>query len=299
MMRTLLLPCLFLLNFLHISAQDSTSTQPSNALVALEGFSFPVWHSAGQAPRAQEMARLCERAMYYMDSVLQFRPAMELKVLSAADWSAHTSFPVYGMPHPVDERILVLAAEDNPFWRSFIPDLSQLPPDLATEVRSVYGMAYGGLSMQPFFDLLVLHELGHLYHLQKPVKFGRAWLGELFANVFLHTFIAERETERLGALIVLPSMVVERGTEGFSFTTLSQLEENYALITNEHPTNYGWYQCKWHSSAANIYDQGGVDALRNYWSCFAVPREKLDDAALVLLLREQVHPCVAKVMTEW
>jgi hypothetical protein len=298
-MRRLLFPIILLLGITNVSAQDTADALPSSSLMSLDGFSFPVWHSTGQEQRAQEMAELCERAMEFMDSVLQFRPAMELKVLSATDWSAHTSFPVYGMPHPVEERILVLAAEDNPFWQSFIPDLSQLPPDLAVEVRSVYGTAYGGLSMQPFFDLLVLHELGHLYHLQKPVNFGRAWLGELFANVFLHTLIAERGTGRLAALVVFPSMVVSRGTEGFQFTTLQELEANYALIASEHPKNYGWYQCKWHMAAANIYDQAGVDALRNYWNCFMVERDPLNDDELKVLLQESVHLSVASMWIDW
>lgn len=280
------------------SAQVPSGQQPNATLLTLEGFSFPVYYSEGQAPRAQEMAELCDRTMIFMDSVLHFRPVMELKVLSAANWSAHTSFPVYGMPHPVDEKILVLAAEDNPFWQGFIPDMSQLPPDLAEQVRAAYATD-NALSMQPFFDLLVVHELAHLYHLQQPVEFGRAWLSELFANVFLHTFIAEKEPARSAALTVFPRMVVAHGKEAFEFTTLQQLEENYALIASQHPTNYGWYQCKWHSAAANIYDQGGITALSNYWNCFAVRREKMDDAALTMILQTKVHSSVAEVLTNW
>lgn len=281
-----------------MSAYGQEAPQP-RPLEQLVGFSFPVWYSPGHAERARDMATLCERAMVYMDGSLAFRPAMELKVLTEQEWSAHTGFPVYGMPHPVNDTVLILAAEDNALWRSFIPDLSQLPPDLAAQVRNAYGTADGGLSMQPFFDLLVLHELGHLYHLQKPVVMPRFWLSELFANVFLHTFIAEQEPQRLPALTVFPRMVVARSTDDLAFTTLEQLEANYTLIAMEHPTNYGWYQCKWHSAAADIYEQAGAKALRSYWDCFLVQSGPMDDAALAKLLSSSVHPSVAAVMTNW
>lgn len=296
MRKNLSIALAFVCSGLSSYAQDAPKPRP---LEQLTGFSFPVWYSPGHVDRARDMAMLCERTMVYMDGSLAFRPAMQLKVLAEQEWSAHTGFPVYGMPHPVNDTVLVLAAEDNAFWRSFIPDLSQLPPDLVAQVRNAYGTVDGGLSMQPFFDLLVLHELGHLYHLQKPVVLPRLWLSELFANVFLHTFIAEEEPQRLAALTVFPRMVVARGTEGFAFTTLEQLEANYTLITKEHPTNYGWYQCKWHCAAADIHEHAGANALRAYWDCFYMQRGPMDDAALARLLSGSVHPSVAAVMTNW
>lgn len=280
-------------------ASGQNAEQGVNALQRLDGFSFTVLYSAGHEERARAMAQLCERTMVCMDGRLDFIPALQLKVLAQVDWSAHTAFPVYGMPHPVRDTTLVLAAEDNDFWRSFVPDTAQLPEDLVIQVRSAYGTPDGGLSMQPFFDLLVLHELAHLYHLQRPVDFPRLWLGELFANVFLHTFIAAERPDLLPALTVFPRMVVARGTQDFQFTTLPELEANYELIASQHPTNYGWYQCRWHSAAASIYDRGGAIVLRKFWEGFTLPNGKLDDAALAELLREKVHPSVAEVMTMW
>ncbi|MBK8340620.1 MAG: hypothetical protein IPK99_11790 [Flavobacteriales bacterium] len=157
-------------------ASGQNAEQGVNALQRLDGFSFTVLYSAGHEERARAMAQLCERTMVYMDGQLDFIPALQLKVLAQVDWSAHTAFPVYGMPHPVRDTTLVLAAEDNDFWRSFVPDTAQLPGDLVIQVRSAYGTPDGGLSMQPFFDLLVLHELAHLYHLQRPwTSHGFGW----------------------------------------------------------------------------------------------------------------------------
>jgi hypothetical protein len=237
--------------------------------------------------------------MAFMDPRLSFRPVVELLVLSPSEWSTYTNFPVYGMPHPANDSVLVMAAEDNPFWRGFLPDITGLPPELAQQVRDAYGTTEGALSAQAFFDLLVLHELAHLYHNQRPVRMPRLWLNEFFANVFLHTYIAEMEPRRLAALTVFPRMVVANGSEGFDFTTLSQLEANYDLIAQQHPKNYGWYQCRWHCAAASVYDSGGAFVLVDLWSAFTEPTGQLDDDQLADHLRRQIHPSVSDVLTKW
>ena len=103
-----------------------------------------------------EIAEMVRR--FYQDVAQDELLGPMFEEVAQVDWSAHTAFPVYGMPHPVRDTTLVLAAEDNDFWRSFVPDTAQLPGDLVIQVRSAYGTPDGGLSMQPFFDLLVLHE---------------------------------------------------------------------------------------------------------------------------------------------
>jgi len=103
-------------------AQDSATSE----LRVLEGFPFAVYHSAGQEERARDMAQLCLRTMEHMDDLLGFRPEVELKVLLPEDWSAHTNFPVYGMPHYTSERTLVMAAVNNAMWDSFIPPMDQI-----------------------------------------------------------------------------------------------------------------------------------------------------------------------------
>ena len=278
-----------------LSAQDV----PQTGLITLEGFPFTVYHSVGQVDRARDMARLCLRTMEHMDSLLGFRPDVELKVLLPEDWSAHTDFPVYGMAHYTSQGTLVMAAVNNAMWDSFIPPMAELPAEVAAEVRRVYGMADGSISMQPFFDLLVLHELGHAYHIQKPAAIPRLWMGEQFCNILLHTFIAEREPARLDALTLMPQLVVEVGSEGFLFTTLRQLEDNYDLVGQQHPRNYGWYQCRWHKAAADIHDEAGDLALRRLWAFLLSDPGELDDEELARRLEAEVHPAVARVMTAW
>jgi hypothetical protein len=75
-----------------------------------------------------------------------------------------------------------VAAEDNALWKSFIPPSEQLPPSLAAQIKEVYSKD-DALTMQPFFDLLALHELGHAFHQQAGLTMQRKWMGELFCNI--------------------------------------------------------------------------------------------------------------------
>ncbi len=112
------------------------------------------------------------------------------------------------MPHYGDNQTLYVAAEDNAFWRSFIPPVDELPAEQSKLISETYSDNKGGLTMEPFFDLLAIHELGHAFHIQDSLMMQRKWMGELFANILLHTYIAENEPHLLPALIVFPEMVV-------------------------------------------------------------------------------------------
>src|SRR5690606_27769758 len=155
---------------------------------------------------------------------------------SSGDWSKYTNFPVYGMPHYNDAQTLIVASEDNDFWESFIPPLDQLPKELAQQIANTYSDQNNSLTMRGFFDLLAIHELGHAFHEQGGLTMQRKWMGELFANILLHTYIAEKEPELLPALTVFPQMVVSSTNKSdLKFTTLIELETNYNLIGQNFP----------------------------------------------------------------
>jgi hypothetical protein len=266
----------------------------------LEGYKITTYYSDGTEAQAKEMASLCENAMAYYQSHLEFDPVVTLLVLSPADWSDYTDFPVYGMPHYTSNSTLVVAAEDNDLWRSFIPPSDQLPANLARSITDTYSDQNGNLSMRPFFDLLVIHELGHAYHFQAGTNMQRLWLMEVFVNIFLHTYIAEKEPELLPALTIFPKMVVESTEkQNLQFTTLQEMEENYNEIGSLHPVNYGWYQCRWHVASGKVYDEGGLEALKRLWFGLNSKEEVLDDEALIVFLSEKVHKSLAEIPLKW
>ncbi|MBX2992829.1 MAG: hypothetical protein KF749_16885 [Bacteroidetes bacterium] len=269
--------------------------QPESELRELTGHPFKVYFSPGHEERAGAIATRTTRALNYVGGLAGFFPEVTLYILSPEHWSTYGTFPVYGMAHYDKERLIV-AAEDNDFWRSFLPPLEQLPADLAKQIKRAYTTESGTLSMRAFFDLLALHELGHAFHSQGGLKMQRLWMQELFCNIMLHTYIAENEPEDLPALEVFPEMVVASGAEGFLFTTLAQFEERY---DNMDPRNYGWYQCRLHVAAKHIYEAGGTDAFVRLWHALKEQKEKLGDEEFALFLERNVHARAAQVQTAW
>ena len=287
-----------LLIALVASFSNAKSQQAKAGLERLMDESINCYYSPGNEERAEKIAKFCSDAMAYYNEVLKFSPGVDLFVLSKTDWSNHTDFPVYGMPHYFDGK-LVVASEDNEFWKSFIPAKGSLPADLEIKMSRAYTNETGSVSMQLFFDLLVLHELGHAYYMQAGITAQRFWLSEFFSNIFLHTYVAEKHPEMLPSLTVFPEIVIATGSGNYKYNTLLQLEDNYELIGKEHPQNYGWYQSRWHKGAGQVYDAAGKDLVLKFWNGFREQRGKVGEDDLAQFLREKVHPAMANFYTEW
>ena len=278
---------------------NSVSAQNYEILTELKNHKTKVYFSKGNDERAKIIAQRCDKAINYFNGIINFTPVVTLLILNQEDWWKFTNFPVYGMPHYNDNKTLVIATEDNDFWKSFIPQLDKLPEELANKIRNAYTNENGNVSMMAFFDLLALHELGHGFHFQADIIMQRLWMGELFANIFLHTYIAENEPENLPALTVFPEMVVAGGTDGYKYTSLKDIEERYEEIGQRYPKNYGWYQSRWHAAAKDIYNAGGADVFIKLWSSLKAQREKLTDEEFADFLIRNVHQSVADVMLNW
>ncbi|MDP2060165.1 MAG: hypothetical protein Q8J97_10515 [Flavobacteriaceae bacterium] len=266
----------------------------------LEDNKTKAYYSNGSKEQAEIMAKRCDNVISFYKSLVNFEPTVTLLVLSPDDWSKYTNFPVYGMPHYNDAKTLVVASEDNDFWKSFIPPLNQLPKELAQQISNTYSDKDNTLTMRDFFDLLAIHELGHAFHNQGGLTMQRKWMGELFSNILLHTYIAEKEPGLLPALTIFPQMVVSSTNKSeLKFTTLDELETNYELLGQKYPKNYGWYQCRWHKAAGNIYDDGGTKVFKKLWQTLKKQKEPLDDVAFANLLSKKVHKSVANVQLKW
>lgn len=272
------------------------TSQSYSGLNELNGFSIKAYYSPGNEQRARIIVDRCERTIKYVKKLVGFTPKVSLFILNPEHWKKYATFPVYGMPHYPDSERLVIASEDNEFWKSFIPPLDKLPVDLVSKIRMAYTIADGTLSMMPFFDLLALHELGHAFHEQGGLTMHRLWMQELFCNIMLHTYIAENEPESLAALEVFPEMVVSSGTSNYEFTTLTDFEKRYDKMD---PQNYGWYQCRLHVASKDIYNDGGTKTFKKLWTGLKKNNQKMSDEQFALFLNKEVSQAVAKVQTGW
>ena len=291
---------LFFSNF-SLAQESSKSTIEANGLQEIKGFTQTVYYSPSCEQRAKEIAQFMEQAGSFFQQEIGFTPKTKMYILSPANWKDFAAKPlqnVYGFPHNVDQTHLVIAAEDNDFWRSFLPPISQLPPPIAAQVKNAYGKPDNSYSMMPFFDLLALHEMGHSYTSQAGLKMHRNWMSELFVNIMLHTYIAEQQPKLLPALETFPNMVVGGGTAEYKFTSLEDFEKLYATM-GMGAKNYGWYQCRLHAAAKEIYNAGGKVVLQKLWKALKNHQEKMSDEAFVSMLQEEVHQAVANVYSRW
>jgi hypothetical protein len=166
-------------------------------------------------------------------------------------------------------------------------------------VQNTYRGNNGQLTMQAFFDLLAIHELGHAFHIQGGLSMQRNWMRELFANILLHTYIAEKAPELLPALTLFPRMVVAGGTRDLKYTSLQDIQQRYAEIARQYPKNYGWYQCRWHSAAADMYDAGGKQVLRKLWDALKGTKDILTDEQLLAFLKTKTDKSIADMVENW
>jgi hypothetical protein len=277
----------------------TTWSQSFDQLKQLNSNAVKVYYSKGFSERTGIIAKRTESALQYHEQLLGFRPTITLLVLSKNDWQSYTNFPVYGMPHYNDRQTLFVAAEDNEFWKSFLPPLEQLPAGLRTSVEKVYRNSRNEISMEPFFDLLAIHELGHAFHIQGGLTMQRKWMGELFSNILLHTYIAETEPNMLPALTIFPEMVIAAGTKGFQYTSLNDIEDRYDEIGQQHARNYGWYQCRWHKAAANIYYTHGKSICKTIWNALLMQKQRLNDEELIQFFETSGAGTIAAMIKSW
>jgi hypothetical protein len=272
-----------------------------DGLQALNGYTQTFYYSTGHEKRAGDIAVFIENAGRYFQNEVAFTPKIQLYILAHRDWKKWAAKPlheVYGFPHNVDDSRLVIASEDNDFWRSYLPPADKLSPSMAAKVKKAYGRPDGTQSMMPFFDLLALHEMGHSYTAQAGLKMHRHWMGELFVNIMLHTYIAEKQPELLPVLETFPDMVIAAGTEEFKFTSLEDFERLYATM-GMGPKNYGWYQSRLHSAAKEIYNAGGKVVLIKLWKALKQHQEAMTDREFTDMLQKEVHVSVADVFRKW
>lgn len=286
--------------FISLLLALNVQGQRKSELDSLTAYKTKVYFSKGNDERAKVVTERLDNVIKFYDNLIRFEPEVTLLILNPADWPKYTTFPVYGMPHYDDKReLLIIASENNDFWKSFIPQIDLLPMELAERIKSTYVDENDILTMQAFFDLLAIHELGHAFHIQAGLKMQRMWMGELFCNIFLHTYIAEVETDQLPALTIFPQMVISSGKDEYKYTTLLDIEERYEEIGKNYPKNYGWYQSRWHYEAGKIYEAGGKESFIKLWNALSEKRVKLNDEELAQFLSEKVHQRVADVMLKW
>ena len=181
-----------------------------SGLVHLDGYPFEVRYSEGALVRARACAEIATDAYVYFSHLLSTNdPDIALIVANKADWKSRQP---YGLPFFNDDDdqirpgILVMPAGKGDFWVAMGEDLREASPDDYWKLLATYPDEEGGVDLQPFFDLVTIHELGHAFEVFGGLSLPTYWLGEIFANLCLHAFVATQRPARLSTLEVLSSV---------------------------------------------------------------------------------------------
>jgi hypothetical protein len=260
-------------------------------LVETEG-AVPTFASAGLEPRAAVVAGIAGSSCDYLAGLLGHRPEVQVLVLSEADWAEKGRTPLFGLPN-AEAGTLVVAGAEAEWWSDLAPLAGD---DGQAQLSVVYGRPDGRLHLGDFFDLIAVHEVGHLFA-EGMVVFPRMWLGELFANLALQAWVALRAPDSIDTLMTLPRLVGLGSGEEFEHRSRDDFERLYSSLGGP---NYAWYQFRLQMAAAELFDSGGEAAVRRLFDAFRVDGgtdrdsqgfdESIDDATLAARLSAAVDP---------
>jgi hypothetical protein len=249
-----------------------------SALAHLGGYPFEVRYSEGSVARARAAADVAADAYAYFSRLFSgVRPDIAVIVAGETDWE---SGQPYGLPFFDDDAgqirpgIVVMPAGGGDFWIAMGQDLHEASPRGYPRLLATYPDGAGGLDLQPFFDLITIHELGHAFEMLGDLRLPTFWLSEIFANLALHAFVATRQPERLNTLEVLSIVGAQSRRLGArmradGYSTLEELQAHYTGGDDPmSPLNYVWYQYRWQRLAAKMFDADGEDGLVRFWDCF-------------------------------
>jgi len=254
--------------------------------------SVPTFASAGLEGRGAAIAGIAHSSWEYLAALLEHRPEVQVLVLSEDDWPAKGRVELFGLPN-ASEGTLVVAGTEAGWW----PDLAAMAgDDRQAELATVYGEPDGRLHLGDFFDLVAVHEVAHLF-CEGTVVFPRMWLGEFFANLALHAWVARQATDSLDTLTTLPRLAAQGSGDAFEHRSREAFERLYSSIGGP---NYVWYQFRLQVAAAALYDRIGEVAVRKLFDAFRIEGgtdrdseqfdESIDDATLAARLSAAVDP---------
>jgi len=282
-------------------------------LPQLGGYPFEVRYSDGALARATAGADLAADAYIYFSRLFSaVEPDIAIIVADEANWPGVNN--PYGLaffrddPGEIRPGIVVMPAGGGDFWNSIAQDLHDASPRGYAKLLATYPDDAGGVDLQPFFDLITIHELGHAFEVLGDLRLPTFWLSEIFVNLAMHAFVATQLPASLPTLEVLPTvgagsrnLAARMRAEGYS--TLEELQAHYTgSDTSMSPLNYVWFQYRWQRLAARIFDADGEHSLVRFWDCFRSKDRAHDTAtaaSLAPLLTAEISPALGRAVRNW
>jgi len=282
-------------------------------LAILDGYPFEVRYSDGALVRARASAEIAADAYVYFRGLFSgVEPDIALIVADKSDWSGRGP---YGLPFFRDDPdeirpgIVLMPAGTSDFWVGIAEDLRAASPRGYAKLLVTYPDGAGGVDLQPFFDLITIHELGHAFEVLGDLRLPTFWLSEIFVNLALHAFVATQRPTSLPTLEVLSSVGaasrnLSARMRAHGYSTLEELQAHYTGGNDSMDAlNYVWYQHHWQRLAAKMFETDGEDGLVRFWECFhatdRVGGGEVTAASLAPFLTKDVSPTLGRAIRDW
>ena len=276
-------------------------------------YPFEVRFSRGSSAQARDAADIASSAYVYLSRLFSgFKPDIALIVSDEECWESRQP---YGLPYfdndadQIRPGILVMPAGGGHFWSSIGDDLLNAPPASCARLRAQYPGSDGRLNLQPFFDLVTIHELGHAFEVLGDLKLPTFWLSEMFANLAMHTFTARERRDKLDTLEVIAIEGTQNQSLDFRMradgcSTLAEFEIHYSGgYSPMSPLNYVWYQYRIQRLVAAAFDVEGEDVLVRFWNYFRSGKyQSFGDAnasSIVPILCREVSEVLGRGVQAW
>lgn len=284
-----------------------------DGLPRLTGYPFEVRYSTGALAHAIAAADIATASYAYFRRLFSgVEPDIALVVAAKADW---VSRQPYGLAFFNDDAgqirpgVVVMPAGSGDFWTGMAQDIRDVSPGGYAALVAAYPDGQGGVDLQPFFDLITIHEFGHAFEVLGDLRLPTSWLSEIFVNLALHAFIATQRPVSLPTLETLPAVGAESHeladrfrAEGYS--TLEELEAHYTGGDDTvSALNYVWFQYRWQRIAATVFEDDGEDGLVRFWNAFhaqdRVLARNATAASLAPLLAADISSTLGHAISEW
>jgi hypothetical protein len=237
--------------------------------------------------------------------MVELPPLPPLLVLNPADWDRIALLPQYGLAH-VNRTRIVMGTKHSGLWTAVADHAwADLPDADRKRMADVYGTP-PDLGM--FADLVIVHELTHLTDLPSwldGADIGKRswsarvprllWVTELFANIGMQGYIAEREPESLPRLETAFEVLGGTAPSRFPFRRLSEMHSSVATPGTDG-TNYVWFQFRLLILATRLWRAAGAAGFQRLHGVLHGP--VLSDQAVFGVLAE-LDPAVADDVRCW
>lgn len=206
--------------------------------------------SPGYAKRAQTLGQLVSEAHFFLAEWLNVEARTTLSLLRRESWRRVRRVP-YGYPHSIPDRGTLFAP-------------AHYPPRLVSRQRALFEAASPALQEQicqdrsqidmaikQFFDLVAIHELGHLFIHHLQLQLGTRWLTELIANLFATVFFVEVRPNLAATWLAWSELQVDLEV---SYRSLEAYETHYTSLDF---ANSNYYQGRFNQKALELWQQHG------------------------------------------